>query len=113
MNKELVQYNETIFTKAKRILKSFFKKQENKMILNEVKYKNNFIENITISENEEQKRLKELKKLYDNREIEEENISNEDIDRLIEMYNNEIQELKIDTKIRKSKIEKIIKTGTT
>lgn len=113
MNKELVQYNETIFTKAKRILKSFFKKQENKMILNEVKYKNNFIENITISENEEQKRLKELKKLYDNREIEEENISNEDIDKLIEMYNNEIEELKIDTKIRKSKIEKIIKTGTT
>lgn len=109
MNKELVQYNETIFTKAKRILKSFFKKQENEMILNEVKYKNNFIENITISENEEQKRLKELKKLYDNREIEEENISNEDIDKLIEMYNNEIKELKIDTKIRKNKIERTIK----
>lgn len=111
MNKELVQYNETIFTKAKRILKSFFKKQENKIISNEVKYKNNFIENITISENEEEKRLKELKKLYDNREIEEENISNEDIDKLIEMYNNEIKELKIDTKIRKNKIEKIIKKG--
>ena len=43
-------------------------------------------------------------------ELNEKNISNEDLDKLIEMYNNEIEELRTDTKIRKTKIEKMIQT---
>ncbi len=110
MNKGLIRYNETVFEKVKKFLNKFFKKNESKEILNKNKDKNNFIENIVISKNEEEKRLKELKKLYDNMELNEKNISNEDLDKLIEMYNNEIEELRTDTKIRKTKIEKMIQT---
>lgn len=108
MNKELIQYRETIFSKVKRLLKRFFIKQENKIIANEIKYKENFLENIIVNENEDEKRLRELKKLYDNRELEEKNISNEDIDKLIEMYDKEIEELRADTERIKNKIEQII-----
>ena len=59
------------------------------------------MENIRVNENEEEERLKRLKKLYDNRELKEKNISNEDIDKLIKMYDKEIEELRFDTARRK------------
>lgn len=101
MNKELIQHRETILSKLKRFLKNFFSKEENKIIVNKVKYNEDFKKQLIIKENEDEKRLKELKKLYDNRELDEKNISNEDIDKLIEMYNKEIHELRVDTQRRK------------
>lgn len=70
---------------------------------------NNFLENIVIKENEREKRLKKLKYLYDNRKITEEEISDEDMDILIEMYDKEIRELNADTEKRKKHIEQMIK----
>lgn len=101
MNKELIQHRETILSKLKRFLKNFFSKEENKIIVNKVKYNEDFKKQLIIKENEDEKRLKKLKKLYDNRELDEKNISNEDIDKLIEMYNKEIHELRVDTQRRK------------
>lgn len=101
MNKELIQHRETILSKLKKFLKSFFSKEENKIIVNKVKYNEDFKKQLIFKENEDEKRLKELKKLYDNKELDEKNISNEDIDKLIEMYNKEIHELRVDTQRRK------------
>lgn len=71
--------------------------------------KKKFLEDIRVSEKEEEKRLRELKKLYDSRQCEEINISDEDLDKLIEMYDREIEELRADTRRRKNNIEQIIK----
>ena len=109
MNNEMIQYKQTIFSKLKRFLKKIFFKEENKMGENELKYKENFLKNFIVKENEEEKRLKELKKLYDNKELAEEKISNEDIDKLIEMYDKEIEELRSNTEMRKNRIEQILK----
>ena len=83
MNKELIEYHETVFSKIKRLLKSFFLRKKEKTKVSEKEYKNNFIENLTL--NEDEKRMKNLKKLYDNRELDEKNVTNEDVDKLIEM----------------------------
>ena len=72
-----------------------------------MKTKKYFLENISMSDTT--KRLKDLKQLYDNRKISEKEITDEDIDKLIEMYDKEIKELKADTERRKENITKIIK----
>lgn len=54
-------------------------------------------ETIVIKEDTQEIRLKNLKQLYDNGKIIEQEISDKDIDILIEMYDNEIQKLKADT----------------
>lgn len=64
---------------------------------------------IVMTENREEARLRRLKTSYDNREISEEKISDEDMDKLIQMYDREIEELKKDTEKRKKNIEGIIK----
>lgn len=68
----------------------------------------NFLKNLIVHENKQENRLRELKESYDNRVLDEKDISNEDIDKLIEMYDKEIEELKVDTHIRKDKIQQLI-----
>ena len=80
-----------------------------KLLANNIKNKIHFSKDITVIQNEEEKRLRALKKLYDNREIEEEEISDEDIDKLSELYDKEIGELREDTERRKRNIEHIIR----
>lgn len=70
--------------------------------------KGDFSKDIMVVGNKEEERLIRLKRLYDNREIDEEEFSNEDIDELIKMYEEEIKKLKIDTERRKMNIEYIL-----
>ena len=46
---------------------------------------------------------------YDNGDIDEEDISDEDIDKLVKMYEKETEELNIDTKRRKIHIAQMLK----
>ena len=71
--------------------------------------KENFIKKVQFIEDSEEKRLKNLKAQYDNEEIDEENIADEDIDKLIEMYEKETKELNEDTERRKKHIAKMLK----
>ena len=73
--------------------------------------KENFIDNILIKEDEdeEQKRLKMLQLQYDNEEIDEEDISDEDIDKLCKLYEKETDELNADTERRKNHIAQMLK----
>ena len=50
-----------------------------------------------------------LKLQYDNGEIDEEDISEEDIDKLVALYKKETEELNGDTLKRKKHIEKMLK----
>ena len=113
---ELIPYKENIFTKISNFFKKlFFRKKEvresesNENNIYKKQIKEDFIESIAIKENEEEKRLKELKHQYDNGEINEEDILEKDIDKLIEMYQKETLELKNDTERRKKHIVQMLK----
>lgn len=113
---ELIPYKENIFTKISNFFKKlFFRKKEvresesNENNIYKKQLKEDFIESIAIKENEEEKRLKELKHQYDNGEINEEDILEKDIDKLIEMYQKETLELKNDTERRKKHIVQMLK----
>lgn len=115
-NNKLISYKENIFTKISNFFKKLFfrkNKDTSKSIDETLIYNNqckdNFIKNIVIKENEEEKRLKELKLQCDSGEIDEEYISDEDMDKLIEMYEKETKELNADTERRKNHIAQMIK----
>ena len=117
-NNKLISYKENIFTKTLNFFKKLFfrkKKDTNKSIEELLIYNNqckeNFIDNILIKEDEdeEQKRLKMLQLQYDNEEIDEEDISDEDIDKLCKLYEKETDELNADTERRKNHIAQMLK----
>lgn len=116
MNNKLIPYKENIFIKISNFFKKlFFRKKEyieesvdEKTIYN-IQQKENFVENIVIKENEKEKRLKELQLQYDNGKIDEEDISDEDMDRLIEMYEKETEELNKETEKIKIHIYQMLK----
>ena len=135
---KLIPYKENIFTKISQFFKKLFfrKKKENlnnidEKLITDKNQNENFAENTVIKENEEIRRLKELrlqaeqrlkqlqiqeeirlknlKLQYDNEEIDEEDISSEDMDKLIKMYENETEMLNADTERRKNHISQMLK----
>ena len=115
-NNKLIQYKENIFTKISKFFKKLFFREKNtnsKYEEDKNSYANypkeNFIENIQIKEDEEEKRLKNLQLQYDNGEIDEEDISEEDIDKLCEMYEKETEELNNETQKIKIHIAQMLK----
>ena len=115
-NNKLIPYQENIFTKISNFFKNiFFRKKEavltniDEPLIYHKEQKNSFIENIEIKETEEEKRLKTLKMQYDNGEIDEEDILDEDIDKLVKMYEKETEELNADTERRKIHIAQMLK----
>ena len=133
---KLIPYKENIFTKISQFFKKLRKKKENlnnidEKLITDKNQNENFAENTVIKENEEIRRLKELrlqaeqrlkqlqiqeeirlknlKLQYDNGEIDEEDISSEDMDKLIKMYENETEMLNADTERRKNHISQMLK----
>lgn len=116
MNNKLIPYKESIFTKISNFFKKLFfikKKETNKSIdklhIYNNKCKEDFMANILIKEDEEEKRLKKLQLQYDNGEIDEEDISDVDMDKLIEMYEKETEELNRETENIKIHISQMLK----
>lgn len=115
-NNKLILYKEDFFTRISNFFKRiFFRKQkslaeniEEKATYNN-KSKEVFLKNIQIEQNEEEKRLKKLQLQYDNGEIDEDDISDDDADKLIELYKKETFELNADTEKRKNHIAKMLK----
>lgn len=113
-NNKLIVYKESIFNKISRFFKKIFnidRKNEEQSISDNTTntlQKSEFIYNIAIKENEEDKRLKELQLKYENGEVDEDELLDEDIDKLIEMYKKETDKLNLDTKKRKEHIVKML-----
>ena len=115
-NNKLITYKENVFTRILNFFKNLFFKKKKTTVENidenpiyNIPDKNPFIENIVIKENEEEKRLKSLQLQYDNGEIDEEEISSDDMDKLIALYEKETEELNADTEKRKIHIAYMLK----
>lgn len=113
---KLIPYKENIFNKISNFFKKLFfreKKSNSESVENLIIYNNNykedFIGNIKIKENEEEKRLKNLQLQYDNGEINEDDIVDEDKDKLIEMYKKETEVLNSETQNIKIHISRMLK----
>ena len=115
-NNKLIKHKENIFIKMFNFIKKiFFVKKESvgenvieKIVSNE-KENDSFFENIQFKKDGEEIRLMKLKLQYDNGEIEEEDILEEDINKLVALYKKETEELNEDTLKRKKHIEKMLK----
>ena len=111
-NNKLIIYKKSIFRKISNFFKKIFSKKE--VLQNEDIIVNNdkddsFIKNIQIKENKEELRLIQLKQQYENGEIDEEDMSDEDIDNLCKLYKKETDELNADTERRKNHIVQMLK----
>lgn len=115
-NDKLIDYKETIFVKIFKFFNLILPPKRNIVDIENMKEKSitkekdsiSFFENIKIKENEEEIRLKRLQLQYDNGEIDEDDISEEDMNSIIEMYEKETEELNADTEMRKNHIVKIL-----
>lgn len=113
--KSLVQVNEnSIFYKIKRFFKNLFSKNttvvDNYAIIEETKNevenenkKSAFMEEIRNIENEETKLLK-LQKQYRSGEIKEEDMTEEQVKSLCDLYDKQIAELRKSNEIRKQRL---------
>ena len=110
-NNKLIVYKKSIFRKISEFFKKIFSKKEvlpKEVIITNEK-DNAFLENIQIKEDKEELRLLQLKQQYENGEIDEEEISDEDVDKLCELYEKEADELNADTERRKNHIAQMLK----
>ena len=116
MSKEIIEYNEKFISKIKDFFIKLFggnvtkKIQENiesKNIENKEKFNNNskdtFKEKIEVKTNEEKIRLLNLQKEYKKGNIREVDMTDEDYEKLIELYKKQNQELR-DKIIKKKQI---------
>ena len=110
-NNKLIIYKKSIFRKISDFFKKIFSKevvQNENIIVNNDK-NDSFIKNIQIKENKEELRLLQLKQQYENGEIDEEDMSDEDVDKLCQLYEKETDELNADTERRKNHIAQMLK----
>ena len=110
-NNKLIVYKKSIFRKISEFFKKIFSKKEvlSKEVIITNEKNNNFLENIQIKEDKEELKLLQLKQQYENGEIDEEEISDEDVDKLCELYKKETDELNADTERRKNHIAQMLK----
>lgn len=70
--------------------------------------KESFRKNILIKQDEEKNRLMQIKRMYDNDEITEDEIDENDMEVLIALYKEETDKLNKDTEARKIRIKKML-----
>lgn len=115
-NNKIMPYKENIFTKILKFIRSIFSKNKdimqednNEIPVYEEKDKEIFIENIILKQDNEEIRIQKLKEKYDDGEIDEDDLSESDIDKIISIYEKETEELNVDTERRKNHIAQMLK----
>lgn len=111
-NNKLIIYKNNIFTKIAEFFKKLFSRKKilqskNENISNDIR--DSFIESIQIKKDKEKLRLCKLKQQYDNGEIDEDDIPDEDVEKLVELYEEETDKLKADTEKIKNHIRQMLK----
>ena len=117
-SKELILTNNSIWGNFKRWIKNIFKNKEKTEIVEECKEVNNelttetntsfkqsiSVQNNSVVENSEEKELLKLQKYYRNGKIKEEELSQEQIKALCDLYDRQITNLKKSNESRKKKL---------
>lgn len=119
-DKELIKVEEekvSIFRKISRFFKKIFEKKEQppqKELTEIEKSKQNFWKNIKIEENLEDAKLLELQRKLNNKEVNPEDLSIEEIESLTALYNRQterivrkIEEIEAETQIINDKIARL------
>lgn len=111
-NNKLIIYKNNIFTKIAEFFKKIFSRKKilqskNENISNDIR--DSFIESIQIKKDKEKLRLCKLKQQYDNGEIDEDDIPDEDVEKIVELYEKETDKLKADTEKIKNHIRQMLK----
>lgn len=110
MINSMIPYKEGIFNKIYKFFKKLFRKNvEVKKEIVIPKETNSFKERIIIQEDKERKRLLELRDKWENGEVEVDDISDEEIDKIVEIYNEETKKIEEETQIIKQNISKMLK----
>ena len=92
--KELTVMKESFFYKIKQFFKKLFSKKEENVEQTEIKKENDFLSRVKIEEDNEEKRLLKLQSLLAEEVIAEEELPDDDIKALHELYNKQILQLK-------------------
>lgn len=111
-NNKLIIYKNNIFIKIAEFFKKLFSRKKilqskNENISNDTR--DSFIESIQIKKDKEKLRLCRLKQQYDNGEIDEDDIPDEDVEKIVELYEKETDKLKADTEKIKNHIRQMLK----
>lgn len=111
-NNKLIIYKNNIFIKIAEFFKKLFSRKKilqskNENISNDIR--DSFIESIQIKKDKENLRLCKLKQQYDNGEIDEDDIPDEDVEKIVELYEKETDKLKADTEKIKNHIRQMLK----
>lgn len=115
-NNKLIVYKENILVKIRNFIKRLMGKNkvssdkefnENQSISNITS--NVFFENIQIKDNSEERKIKSLQIQYDNGEIDEDDLSEDDVNKIIKLYEEETEQLNQDTLQRKIHIQNMLK----
>lgn len=103
-DKELLVKNQTFFSRIKNKIKSFLENlffeeveeivEDEEKLKNEKDEKNEFIKGIKIEEDPERIRLFKLQDMIRYRQIDEKDISSEDVSKLRELYQEQIDNLR-------------------
>ena len=109
--KNLIEKNErSLVDKIKGFLKKLFTKKQNETkcdivneVINEKEESNNFKEYIKKTETEETKLL-ELQRKYHNKELDENELTEEQIDALCDLYDRQIAELEKTIELKEQKL---------
>ncbi len=114
-NNKMVEYKGNFFNKIKNFFFRLFKKSSNSIETQPRDFKNQsnleehaFKDNIIIKQDEEELRLLQLQREYKSGKILEEDMSQEDKEKLINLYKKQNLELKETIKNEKEKIRKML-----
>lgn len=112
MSKEMIEYKENFISKIKKFFKRLFGRNEymqenieSKKELNKME-KNNFKESIEVKEDEEELKIIKLQTEYKAGNIREEDMTDEEHEKLIDLYKKQNKELKEKIETKKHKIRK-------
>lgn len=112
MNK-LIPYKEGIISRICNWIKSRFlirkdekeKKENNNLVANNT----NIMDRFVIPEDREKTRLLKLRWQWENNEIDAEDLSDEDVNKIVELYNKETERINRETSVIKENISKMLK----
>ena len=112
MKKEMVEYNDNFISKIRKFFSNLFKKQQKEEVMKvtgektEIDKKDEFQEKIEVKKDEDEIKILNLQKKYKSGKIKEEEISDDDRKKLIELYKKQNKELKEKIALKRENIRK-------